>query len=99
MPALWITPSKQRSLLTWSATVLAPAMVERSPVTAPRKRLGGDDCPRYGFSAPHLGSDGNPLLRPRATASVRRPAAGLRVSAPRVSGQPHGSLPPTSSRM
>src|SRR6516164_8432095 len=36
MPALWITASKRPSLLTWSATVLAPAMVERSPVTAPR---------------------------------------------------------------
>jgi hypothetical protein len=31
MPALWITASKRPSLLTWSATVLAPAMVERSP--------------------------------------------------------------------
>src|SRR5438477_5530863 len=36
MPALWITASKRPSLLTSSATVVAPAMVERSPETTPR---------------------------------------------------------------
>src|SRR5271165_4401101 len=35
MPALWITASKRPSLLTSSATFLAPAMVERSPETTP----------------------------------------------------------------
>src|SRR5208282_5749257 len=36
MPALWITASNRPSLLTASATVLAPAPVERSPETAPQ---------------------------------------------------------------
>src|SRR5712671_1115524 len=35
MPALWITASERPSLLTSSATVLGPAMVERSPETTP----------------------------------------------------------------
>ena len=33
--SLWITPSKRASLLTSSATVRAPAMVDRSPETTP----------------------------------------------------------------
>src|SRR5260370_890461 len=36
MPALWITASKRPSLLTSSAIVLAPLIVERSPDTTPR---------------------------------------------------------------
>src|SRR6516165_2469249 len=77
MPALWITASKRPSLLTWSATVLAPAMVERSPVTAPR-------VPAAVVTASRL----RPSFRPCTTTSWPCSIRSLAAIRPRPSDDP-----------
>src|ERR1700737_4138859 len=77
MPALWITASKRPSLLTSSATVLAPAMVERSPETTP-------PAPAAAASASRL----RPSFRPCNTTSWPWPIRSRAAMRPRPSDDP-----------
>src|SRR5580693_2181965 len=77
MPALWITASKRPSLLTSSATVLAPAMVERSPETTP-------PAPAAAASASRL----RPSFSPCNTISWPRSIRSRAAMRPRPSDDP-----------
>src|SRR5467141_2584311 len=77
MPALWITASKRPSLLTSSASVLAPAMVERSPETTPRE-------PAAAASASRL----QPSFRPCNTTSWPWSTRSRAAMTPRPSDDP-----------
>src|ERR1700730_16113592 len=77
MPALWITASKRPSLLTSSATVLAPAMVERSPETTP-------SAPAAAASASRL----RPSFRPCNTISWPWSIRSRAAMRPRPSDDP-----------
>src|ERR1700724_2024985 len=77
MPALWITASKRPSLLTSSATVLAPAMLERSPETTP-------PAPAAAASASRL----RPSFRPCNTTSWPWSIRSRAAMRPRPSDDP-----------
>src|SRR6516162_4170913 len=84
MPALWITASKRPSLLTSSATVLAPEMVERSPETTPR-------APAAAARASRLRSSFRPCRTTSWPCSIRSRAA----MRPRPSDDPDMNTRPT----
>src|SRR5882757_10046204 len=77
MPALWNTASKRPSLLTSSATFLAPAMVERSPETTP-------PAPAAAASASRL----RPSFRPCNTTSWPWSIRSRAAMRPRPSDDP-----------
>src|SRR5215471_11089515 len=77
MPALWITASKRPSLLTSLATVVAPAMVERSPQTAP-----------WAPTAARRASRLRPSFRPCRTTSWPCSIRSLAANRPRPSDDP-----------
>src|SRR6476659_6353494 len=77
MPALWVTASTRPSLLTSSATVIAPAMVARSPETTPR-------APAAAASASRL----RPSFRPCNTTSWPWSTRSRAAMRPRPSDDP-----------